>query len=118
MRPSASAPDGEDARRARRAEVVSRLLHIVNREIGGGEPPASETWSELRELAAGYEGGLQAVAALEALVRKCEEQLVARIQAGEQNPARLRAGLVHFIHALVQKQLGSTGGRADAPSRG
>jgi hypothetical protein len=57
------------------------------------------------------------VAALESLVRKCEEQVSAKIQAGEPDPARLRAGVVHFIRAMVEKQFPSTEGGADAKSR-
>jgi hypothetical protein len=117
MRPSARASKGDDARCARRVQVVSRLLDIVDRQIGRGERPASEVWSDLREMAAGYAGGLEAVAALESVVRKCEEQVSARIEAGEPDPARLRAGVVRFIHALVEKQLGRMEGSAATPPR-
>jgi hypothetical protein len=109
-----SAVEGDDPRVARRARVIAHLLKIVDRQIGRGEEASVQEWSHLREMAAGYEGGLEAVAALESVVRKCEEQVAAKIQAGERDPERLRAGLVHFIRSVVRKKFGTAEDPAEA----
>lgn len=101
--------DEEQLRRQRRSQTLARCLAIVECQVGRGEEVPPGEWDELRRMAAGYKGGPEVVASLESVVRKCEDQLQARIRAGDADPERLRAGLMRFIRALMEKKFGVIG---------
>jgi hypothetical protein len=99
------APALADPRNRLRTIVAVKVLSIVNREIGQGEPRLEADWANLKEIVAGQEGATALVSSLEAAVRSYEDELQARIAAGEVEEAAARAAAVKLIRLALLKKL-------------
>jgi hypothetical protein len=99
------APALADPRNRLRTIVAVKVLSIVNREIGQGEPRREADWANLKEMVAGQEGATALVSSLEAAVRSYEDELQARIAAGEVEEAPARAAAVKLIRLALLKKL-------------
>src|SRR6185503_4371844 len=74
-----------------RTVVAIKVLSIVDREIGRGEPRRPEDWSQLKEAVVGHEGAPEMVGSLEAAIATYAEDLAAKIKSGEIEEAPARA---------------------------
>ena len=87
-----------------RTAVAIKVLAIVDREIGKGEPRVESDWSKLKEMVAGQEGASELVSNLQASVQTYGDELRAKIAAGEADEKTARAAALKVIRvALLRK---------------
>jgi hypothetical protein len=95
-----------DPRNRLRMMVAMKVLAIVNREIGQGEPRLQSDWASLKETVAGQEGAPELVASLETAVSTYRDELQSRIAAGEMDEGPAREAAVKVIQLALLKKLG------------
>jgi hypothetical protein len=95
-----------DPRNRLRMMVAMKVLAIVNREIGQGEPRLQSDWSSLKETVAGQEGVPELVATLETAVGTYRDELQSRIAAGEMEEGPAREAAVKVIQLALLQKLG------------
>lgn len=95
-----------DPRNRLRMLVAMKVLAIVNREIGQGEPRLESDWVNLKEAVAGQEGASELVATLEKAVGTYRDELQSRIAAGEMEEGPARDAAVKVIQLALLRKLG------------
>ena len=95
-----------DPRNRLKTMVAVRVLSIVTREIGQGEPRRESDWEGLREAVAGQPGAEELVANLEAAMRKYADELRARIASGEMEEQPAREAALKVIQLALLRKLG------------
>ena len=86
--------------------VALRVLSIVNREIGEGQPRLDAEWATLKTAVAGQEGAEELVSSLQAAVRTYADELEKRIASGEMEEKPAREAAVKVVQAALLKKLG------------
>jgi glycine oxidase len=86
--------------------VALRVLSIVNREIGKGEPRLESDWTTLKAAVAGQEGADELVSSLQTAVRTYADELEKRIASGEMEEKQAREAAVKVVQAALLKKLG------------
>ena len=86
--------------------VALRVLSIVNREIGEGQPRLDSEWTTLKTAVAGQEGAEELVSSLQAAVRTYADELEKRIASGEIEEKPAREAAVKVVQAALLKKLG------------
>src|SRR5688500_6895926 len=95
-----------DPKNRLRTMVAAKVLSIVNREIGQGQPRLEAEWDSLKHTVAGQEGAAELVASLETALQAYAEELRSRVAAGEMEEAGARAAAVKVIQLGLLKKLG------------
>jgi hypothetical protein len=95
-----------DPKNRLRTMVAAKVLSIVNREIGQGQPRLESEWDSLKQTVAGQEGAAELVASLETALQAYAEELRSRVAAGEMEEAGARAAAVKVIQLGLLKKLG------------
>jgi hypothetical protein len=95
-----------DPKNRLRTMVAAKVLSIVNREIGQGQPRLEAEWDSLKQTVAGQEGAAELVASLETALQAYAEELRSRVAAGEMEEAGARAAAVKVIQLGLLKKLG------------
>jgi hypothetical protein len=95
-----------DPKNRLRTMVAAKVLSIVNREIGQGQPRLESEWESLKQTVAGQEGAAELVASLETALQAYAEELRSRVAAGEMEEAGARAAAVKVIQLGLLKKLG------------
>lgn len=98
-------PALSDPRNRLRTVVAIKVLSIVDREIGKGEPRAQDDWDNLRKTVVGQEGAVELVDNLEAAVKSYGDEVEAKIKAGEADEATARAAAVKVIRLALLKKI-------------
>jgi hypothetical protein len=100
------APMLADPRNRLRTVVAAKVLSIVSREIGQGQPRSEAEWASLKQTVAGQEGAAELVASLETALKAYAEELRTRVAAGEMEEAGARAAAVKVIQVGLLRKLG------------
>jgi len=95
-----------DPKNRLRTMVAAKVLSIVNREIGQGQPRLDSEWDSLKQTVAGQEGAAELVASLETALQAYAEELRSRVAAGEMEEKGARAAAVKVIQLGLLKKLG------------
>ena len=95
-----------DPKNRLRTMVAAKVLSIVNREIGQGQPRQESEWDSLKQTVAGQEGAAELVASLETALQAYAEELRSRVAAGEMEEKGARAAAVKVIQLGLLKKLG------------
>lgn len=98
-----------DPRNRLRTVVAMKVLSIVDREIGRGEPRVEAEWQKLKESVASHEGAGELVSSLESAVRSYADELQSKIAAGEVEEAPARASAVKVIRLALLRKIQLTG---------
>jgi hypothetical protein len=83
---------------------IGRLLQIVDRELGSGEPRDNAAWAELEKAAALHPGGMELVAKLGGYLGRCCEEIEALSQKGD--VSGVRASMMRAIRETVARKQG------------
>jgi hypothetical protein len=86
--------------------VALRVLAIVNREIGQGQPRQESDWTSLKAAVASQEGAGELVASLETAVTAYADELQKRIASGEMEEKPAREAALKVVQAALLKKLG------------
>jgi FAD dependent oxidoreductase len=100
------APIMADPKGRLKMTVALRVLSIVNREIGQGEPRLESDWTTLKAAVAGQEGAPELVASLENAVSAYASELQKRIASGEMEEKSAREAALKVVQAALLKKLG------------
>jgi hypothetical protein len=95
-----------DPRNRLRTVVAAKVLSIVNREIGQGQPRLESEWASLKQTVAGQPGAAELVASLETALKAYADELQARVAAGELGEPEARAAAVKVIQLGLLRKLG------------
>jgi hypothetical protein len=95
-----------DPRNRLRTVVAARVLGIVNREIGQGQPRLESDWASLKEAVAGHPAAADLVTSLETALQAYQDELQSRIRAGEMEEGQARAAAVKVIQLGLLRKLG------------
>jgi uncharacterized protein DUF6285 len=97
-------PALKDPANRMRTVVAIRVLSIVEREIGKGEPRREQDWAELKEIVAPQKGAPEMVESLEKAINSYGEELAAKIKSGEVEEGPARAAALKLLRlTLLQK---------------
>jgi hypothetical protein len=86
--------------------VALRVLAIVNREIGQGQPRQESDWTSLKAAVASQEGAGELVASLETAVTAYADELQKRIASGDMEEKPAREAALKVVQAALLKKLG------------
>jgi glycine oxidase len=100
------APMMADPKGRLKMTVALRVLSIVNREIGQGEPRLESDWDTLKAAVAGQEGAADLVASLQTAVTAYESELEKKIASGEMEEKPAREAALKVVQAAILKKLG------------
>ena len=100
------APMLADPRGRLKMTVALRVLSIVNREIGQGEPRLDSDWTSLKATVAGQEGAAEMVDSLQTAVSAYGADLEKRIASGEMEEKPAREAALKVVQAALLKKLG------------
>jgi hypothetical protein len=108
-------PGLTDPRNRLRTVVAIKVLSLVDREIGKGEPRSGEEWANLKKMVAGQEGAAEMVANLESAVASYADELAAKVKSGEVDEPSARAAAVKVIRLAVLRKI-DIGGAPPTPA--
>ena len=86
--------------------VALRVLAIVNREIGQGEPRLESDWTNLQAAVASQEGAAELVTSLQSAVTAYADELQKRIASGEMEEKPAREAALKIVQTALLKKLG------------
>ena len=100
------APMMADPKGRLKMTVALRVLSIVNREIGQGQPRLESDWTSLRDAVAGQEGAGELIGSLQTAVTAYGDELQKKIASGEMEEKPAREAALKVVQAALLKKLG------------
>lgn len=95
----------EDPSMRLRVTVATRVLAIVDREIGRGEKSDDAEWTRLLALVSESDAATRLVRDLRGVIEKCRNEIAERAEKGTADEAELRKTLLGYIRAAVLMKL-------------
>jgi hypothetical protein len=112
-------PKLQETRFRRKTVVAIKVLSIIDRRIGRGEPPQAGEWDDVRSAVKERPEALPQIDAVEAAVEKFAAELETKFAPGSENVELARASAAKILSTAIMKKLkaaSETDEEDDAPA--
>ncbi len=100
-----------------RTVVGMNVLAIAEKQIGKGQPANPDEWERLRTFVKDQPDVLALVDNLEQAIAKVEGDIAEKVREAEADEAKLRAGMMAIIRAVIMKKIAATAQAEDAAEK-